>query len=75
MEFHALVYGLDSLCLFFSDDPQQTAQGHLFRSRLFPPNGTNEIIEIKLEIIDIEACLAETWAISLAFVNGAIKEP
>src|SRR4029077_1728013 len=51
------------------------AKGHLFWSCLCAANETNEIIEIKLEIIDIEACLAETWAISPAFVNGAIKEP
>jgi hypothetical protein len=74
MEFHALGYGFDSLCPFFSNDPQQTSQGHFFRSRLFPPDGTNEIIEIKLEIIDIVAGLAETWVISFSFVNGAIKE-
>lgn len=74
MKFHAFRYGLGSLGPFLSNDPEQMAKGHLFRPCLFPFDWTNELIEVKLEIIDIETSLAETGPISFSFVNGAIKE-
>ena len=74
MKFHAFRYGFDSLSPLLSNDPEQMAKGHLFRACLFPFDWTYELIEVKLEIIDIETSLAETRPIFFPFVNGAIKE-
>ena len=51
------------------------AKGHLFRSGFFPLDWTDELVEIKFEIIDVETGLAETRAIFFPLVNRAVKEP
>jgi hypothetical protein len=74
MKFHTLRYGFGSLGTLLANHPEQMAKGHLFRPCLFPFDWTDELIEVKLEIINIETSLAETRLISFPFVNRAIKE-
>src|SRR5262245_64138866 len=74
MEFHALRYGFVSLGRLLSNCPEQMAKGHLFWPYLPPFDWTDELIEVKLEIVNIKTSLAETRLIFFPFVNRAIKE-
>ena len=67
MEFHALRYSFDALGRLLPNRPEHMAEGHLFWPCLFPFDWADELIEVKLEIVNIKTSLAETRPIFFLF--------
>jgi hypothetical protein len=61
------------LVLLLSNGPKQLTKGCLLRSCVLPFDWTDEIVEVKLEIIDVEASLAEPRAAFISFINRTVK--
>src|SRR4029077_1919470 len=52
----------------------QVVQGHLFRARVLFLNGSNEIVQIELEIINVETSLAKSRAFFFSLINRSIEQ-